>query len=108
MPNKWSGLSSQEYDIEDLGRPAIFLLPVKKITKKVNGQTIRKTLHQFLIKNFGAYTTSSIPSFGFWRDASQDTVTDACIKYEVSFLGKEKIPLLFKQLAQIAYAIKEK
>lgn len=107
MQNKWSGFSSKDYLIKNLGRPAIFLLPTKKLNKELGGETVKNNLHRFLIKNFGSYTTSVVPQFGFWKKAKKSTVVDECHEYEVSFLGKNRIPLLIKKLSEIASATKE-
>lgn len=102
MDKKWGRFSSRHYALLDLGRPAVFLIPKKKL--KIN---IRQMLHMFLIKNFGAYTSSTIPGFGFWKDTDKATISDECVEYEVSFLGKERIPTLIKKLAEIASLIDE-
>lgn len=108
MRSKWKSLAGENYTIEDLGRPAIFLLPTKKLKQKVGDITIEEDLHKFLVEHFGAYTSSTIPSFGFWKNAEEATISDECREYEVSFLGKERIPVLFKKLAEIAKIIEEK
>lgn len=107
MRNKWQGLAGPGSRIVDLGRPAVFLIPVKKLEKKINGVTVRQALHRFLIQHFGAYTASTLPSFGFWKSLSRATVNDACTHYEVSFLGKERLPALTAELARIAALIGE-
>lgn len=108
MKSKWAPLVRKGYIIEDLGRPAIFLIPIKKLKKQVNGISVEKDLHRFLVDNFGAYTASTIPGFGFWKNAEKATISDACREYEVSFLGKGKIPALLKKLAEVAMATREK
>ena len=94
--DKWSDLRSNDYEIVDLGRPAVFLLPVKKLRWSIGGISIEEDLHRFLIENFGTYTTSK-----------KAVITDECREYRVSFLGKERTPLLLKKLAAIAYLIEE-
>ena len=106
--NKWEAFKDNKYyKLKDLGRPAIFLLPAKKLKRKVNGISIDKSLNEFILKNFGAYTTSLLPSFGFWRNDKKKIVYDKCLEYEVSFAGKEKIPLLLRKIAEVAAAIDE-
>ncbi|MBI2640042.1 MAG: hypothetical protein HYW90_04120 [Candidatus Sungbacteria bacterium] len=99
---KWQQFTGASYKLHNLGRPAVFLLPSKKLRGRVE-----KELHAFLIKHFEAYTTTLIPSFGFWRDRRKSIIYDECRQYEVSFVGKEKIPLLLKKLAGIAGRINE-
>lgn len=109
MPkSKWKSFTRGNYTIEDLGRPAVFLLPIKKLQRKMGDVTIEEELHKFLIDHFGAYTASTIPSFGFWRNAKEATISDECREYEVSFLGKDRIPVLLEKLAKIAAIIDEK
>jgi hypothetical protein len=99
---KWAGFQGKGYAIENLGRPAIFLIPVKKLSLRFVRRTVGQEIHRFLIAEFGAYTSTTIPSFGFWRDGGQAVIHDACCQYEVSFVGKERIPLLLAKLARIA------
>lgn len=105
---KWKFLGGENYTIEDLGRPAIFFLPTKKLKQRMGNATVEENLHRFLIEHFGAYTSSTIPSFGFWKNMEEATISDECREYEVSFLGKERIPVLLKKLAEIAKIIEEK
>ena len=107
MKSKWAPFRRKEYIIEDLGRPAIFLIPINKLQKKIEGVTVRESLHQFLVKNFSAYTTSTVPGFGFWKNDKKLTIVDECCEYEVSFLGKNKIPVLLRKLAEITNATGE-
>ena len=102
MRSKWQSLSGSGYRLVDLGRPAVFLLPTKKLSR-----AIEKDLHWFIVAHFGAYTTSTIPSFGFWKNAERATISDECRIYEVSFLGKDRIPVLLKKLAKVAAQIEE-
>lgn len=104
MKGKWSSFTCDDYALEDLGRPAIFLIPTKKLRKS---RKVEKELHKFLVRSFGAYTSSTIPSFGFWRNSKKATICDECRQYEVSFPGKERISLLLKKLAEIALVLKE-
>lgn len=106
--SKWREFTGKGYILEDLGRPAIFLLPIKKLCQKLEcGTTVEVDLHRFLIQNFGAYTSATIPSFGFWKTIDHAIISDECREYEVSFFGKAKIPILIKKLAEIAGFIKE-
>jgi hypothetical protein len=103
----WRQFAGGGYRLEDLGRPAIFFLPVRKLKKKIKGMSIEKKLHRFLISNFGAYTSSIIPSFGFWRSMGRAVILDECRQYEVSFLGKNCVPVLIRELARIAALVRE-
>ena len=106
--NKWKQFrDSKNYHLVNLGRPAIFLLPSKKLNRKFNGTTVKEYLRNFLINNFGAYTSSLISNFGVWKNGKKMIVYDECQEYEVSFVGKEKIPLLLKKITEICLAIEE-
>ena len=104
--DKWAEFNNGSFKLLNLGRPAVFFVPTKKF-KHRKGIQIRQDLHLFLITQFGAYSTSLTPSFGFWRDTSKVMTTDECAVYEVSFAGKEKIPILMRKLAELALRIEE-
>lgn len=106
--NKWAGLDGPGYEVDDLGRPGVFLLPSVKLKRfSMDGRTVEEALRDFLIANFGAYTETNVPYFGFWRDGGQNLVYDECRQYEVAFFGKERIPLLLAKLADICRIIGE-
>ena len=105
--NKWAGLGGDSYKIVSLGRPAIFLLPSHKLRTQMGDETVEQYLHRFLTENFGAFTTTTVPYFGFWRNNRGRMDYDECRRYEVSFKGKENIPLLLEVLAKIATTIEE-
>lgn len=108
MPlGKWKRFAKKDYRLVDLGRPAIFLLPARKLQKKLGKSTVEKHLRHFLMKNFSAFTTSLIPAAGFWKADGSRIFYDKCQQYEVSFVGKERIPKLLKELARIAAVIDE-
>ncbi len=107
MQGKWESVGGENYRIEDLGRPAVFLLPTRKLQQKLGDTTVENHLHQFLVEHFSSYTSSLVPSFGFWKNAQQSIVFDECREYEVSVVGKERIPVLLKKLGEIATIIQE-
>ncbi len=106
MSTKWDESSNDPaYRIEDLGRPAVFLIPSHALRKMVNDEIIEEHLHRFLYEHFGAFTTTILPYFGMWRDGKQRKIYDECRQYEVSFVGKDRIPVLLRQLAVICQLI---
>lgn len=107
MRSKWAGLEGLTYSIEDLGRPAVFLLPSHKLRQQAGEATIEDDLHAFLLEKFGAFTTTTVPYFGIWRSSGSRVFQDECRLYEVSFPGKKRIPVLLKKLVEIADAIGE-
>ncbi len=64
-------------------------------------------LRDFLLENFLAFTTSTVPSVGLWRNSQRRIVYDECRRYEGAFVGPERIPLLVQKLAAIARLINE-
>lgn len=104
---KWKSLTHKKYKIINLGRPAIFLLPSHKLQRKFKNTTIENDLHEFLMKNYSAFHYSPLSSSGFYIDGNSQVIYDECRKYEVSFMGKEKIPILMEKLAMIAKLINE-
>ena len=104
MNSKWHGMESSNYTIVDLGRPAVFLLPLEPLKAHAYEEA---ELHAFLMDNFESYTAATIPSFGFWKNKNEAIIFDECREYEVSFVGKDKIPMLMEKLASIAKRIGE-
>jgi hypothetical protein len=108
MKNPWEGLEGPTYHIENLGRPAMFLIPSHKLrTPGLSGKTPEEDLNAFLSEKFGAFNTTPVPEVGFWKNAQQRLVYDECRRYKVSFVGKERIPELFAKLSEICTAIGE-
>lgn len=105
---KWKGLQKSGYRLVNLGRPAFFLLPAQKIRQvQKDGHTIEHHLNKFLLQHFRAFTISLIPSAGFWKDDGSQVIYDAMYSYEVSFVGKRRIPILLRKLAEIERLIEE-
>jgi hypothetical protein len=100
--NKWQEFQSPEWRLQDLGRPAVFIIPLKALWVRTGEGSIEDELNRFLFANFTAFTSMSIPSFGVWSGPGQTPVFDESRMYEVSFKGKERIPLLVTELARIA------
>ncbi len=106
--SKWAGFAKNpHYRLVDLGRPAVFLIPEKKLRIKSGSENLEKHLENFLSKEFRAYTSSIIPNFGVWISDREVVFKDRCRIYRVSFEGKNRIPTLLKKLAEIARIIDE-
>ena len=102
--SKWREFeNSEDYELIDLGRPAVFLVPIGKLQARVGALTLEKVLAKFLSFHFEAFTVRHSSIRGYWKGH-----TDDLVEYEVSFLGKEKIPLLLKKLAELSEKINEK
>ena len=109
MPeNKWQEFESSHYRLQDLGRTAVFLIPLKKLRQEIDGTTVEEHLHQFLTKNFGAYGFLSVPSSGVWIGPDQVIMFDESRRYEVAFVGKSRLPFILDELARLAVLIGEK
>lgn len=93
-----------KYKKVSLGRMAVFLLPSLKLkSRDKNGITIEEKIHQFLLAHFSGYTASSGTIFGFWKEGNKKRELYGEHKeYKVSFVGKERIPILENFLARIA------
>ena len=107
MKNPWLEFEGEGYELENLGRPAVFLIPSHKLRLRIEGITIEKHLENFLLKEFGAYTTSMVPSFGLWRDESHEVIGDESRQYEVAFIGRDRLKVLIQELANIARITQE-
>ncbi|OGZ93913.1 MAG: hypothetical protein A3A28_05415 [Candidatus Sungbacteria bacterium RIFCSPLOWO2_01_FULL_47_32] len=106
--NKWGNLKSgRNYVLKDLGRPAVFFIPSYKLKGRVDSRAIQDGLHSFLVRNFGAFTSTLVPYFGHWKNDGAELIYDESCMYEVSFLGKERIPPLLEKLAEVAESIGE-
>ena len=105
--SKWAEFTSDAYQIVDLGRPAVFFIPAPKLECTMGDVTVREAIAEFLMEEFGAFTTTLLPQFGVWMDRGQKVHYDECCRYEVSFVGKENIPKLLEFLAQVARATDE-
>ena len=107
--NPWTEFEGRSYEIIDLGREAVFYIPINKLRGN-RGIRIRQDLHLFLMSQFGAYSTSpfkGLATYGYWTDPSKSVVYDESMIFRVAFVGKEKIPTLFERIAQLATEIEE-
>jgi hypothetical protein len=86
--------------VESIGRMSICLVPRKRIKKH------EKKIHKFLIKNYGAYSRERSKIEGFWVQGKR-VIGDKNEKYEVSFEGKDRIPMLVDFLAKLCKDMKE-
>jgi hypothetical protein len=108
MKSTWKQFERPGYKLIDLGRPAFFLIPVKKLRRKIGEKTALQVLQDFLTEEFGAYTDFRIPNFGIWRESAKALVADESRAFKVSFTGKRRIIKLIERLKEIAEAIGEK
>lgn len=86
-----------------IGHVAVFYLPAEKLKIKNNdGKLLKEILHEYLIKNYGAYTFDIGKTKGYWvgKKCGQ-LITDINARYEVSFYGKEYIQEFVNFLSNI-------
>ena|SRR3989344_9535775 len=101
--SKWSEFSkNKSYELRDLGRAAVFLIPEKKLKMRSKKTTVEKRLQEFLSRNFGGFRFSSRSDFGVWVNDQQVIIKEKCREYEVSFPGKRGIELILEELSKIA------
>ncbi|MEK7627873.1 MAG: hypothetical protein AAB421_00435 [Patescibacteria group bacterium] len=99
-----------KYERVSLGRPAVFLLPSLKLKSwwdETKRQTAEDAIQHFLIAQFGGFTVTAGNIFGYWTGADQEMFYGEHRLYSVAFNGKEKIPVLEKFLAQVAFILGE-
>jgi hypothetical protein len=79
-----------------IGQVAVFYLPIQKLHSNQHGmgdKTPKELIHEFLMDNYNAYTLETSNTEGFWRHNRKSRVfQDTNARYEVSFLGKDKVP----------------
>jgi hypothetical protein len=105
--NPWRSFSQQGYRLVNLGRPAKFYVPMTKIGQTFREATVDDALAAFLVKEFGAYSRTLLPSYGFWKDDRARIHYDQCFCYTVAFVGKHRIEGLLRCLGELCSAIQE-
>ena len=105
--SKWDGFHSPNYTIVDLGRPAVFHIPTTKLSCAMGNTSVEEAIKSFLMEHFTAFSATTPPNFGVWMDETEKIHYDECRRYEVSFVGKEKIPKLLEFLTDVALATNE-
>lgn len=94
----------ENYNLQSLGRMAVFYIPSKKAIEKYYDIKIR----DFLLKEFGACTATLGNFCGWWKsDESGEMHYDEHIEFKVAFAGKERIPILVEFLGRIAKELGE-
>ena len=88
--------------IDHIGKVAVFYIPSKKIDSET-----RKHIHDFLVKNYKAYTHEKGGMKGYWLDGEKMT-KDHHERYEVSFSGDANFKKLVNFLSDLCSSTKEK
>lgn len=87
------------------GEPAVFFIPAMKINDPKNKAKADR-LHDFLIKEFGGYTSERGNILGYWRKKASTDYTEH-VKYIVAFKNPSKLSLLEQFIAGLAKEMKE-
>lgn len=104
---EWDEFRCDRYEIQDLGRMAVFLVPSHKMKNKCGEKTVEDFLHLFIQRRIGAWTYTLSPVAGIWTNEYGKIFYDECREYKVAFLGKERVPALLEVLAAVAKEIGE-
>ena len=94
------------YSRVSLGKPAMFLIPSAKMYDPARGN-IAARIHQFLIATFGGYTAATGNIYGWWIAEGRRLHYGEHRVFTVAFIGKERIPVLERFLADIARELDE-
>ena len=55
----------QHYNLIPIGQKAVFYVPIAKLEKEYSNKRMDKTIHDFFIEHYNAYTVGN--THGFWR-----------------------------------------
>lgn len=88
-------------NVKHVGKVAVFCLPADKLNEKV-----RSKIHDFLVRNYSAYTHESSKIEGYWA-GRDNLVRDAHERYEVSFNGNENFKKFVDFLSEVCGDIGE-
>lgn len=95
--------------VEPLGKRALFLVPSQKVFKTkdpATGRRVVKTIHDFLVQNFGGFTMASGNINGYFEDNEYDEHRE----YRAAFADDEqgtKLRMLQEFLARICLLLGE-
>jgi hypothetical protein len=101
---------NSSYHLQDLGRTAVFLIPLRKLHWTIDGVPCGEHVQRFLAATFGGYNhpPTLVPRSGGWVGPDEKVEFDESLRYEVAFVGKDRIPYLMEELSRIAVLIDEK
>jgi hypothetical protein len=85
-----------------IGRMAIFYLPASKVS-----DSLRLRVERFLIGNFKGYTCQRVNIEGAWASSGGSVSLDSNIRFEASFAGKDRIPMLVDFLSGLCHEMRE-
>jgi len=95
------------YRERKLGTSAVFLLPSLKLKEpSLDGPSVERRLHCFLMDNFGGYTAQAGNIFGYWREEGGDSYGEHR-EFSVGATDPAAIPKLKDFLADMASDLKE-
>src|SRR5689334_2959140 len=96
------------YREQGMGVTATFLIPSAKLESGgLNGVTVERRLHDFLIRRFGGYTISSADLRGYWVSPRGESCYGEHREYRVFLNGGKGALGLKRFLAEVAAEIGE-
>lgn len=96
------------YREQNLGTAVVFLLPSLKLKEPaLDGNSIERRLHTFLMGHFGGYTAQAGNIFGYWRDSAGHDSYGEHREFSVAFVESAKLPALKEFIANLADELEE-
>ena len=97
-----------EYREQSLGTAVVFLLPSLKLKEPaLDGNSVERRLHTFLMGHFGGYTAQAGNIFGYWRDKAGNDSYGEHREFSVAFVEDSKLPMLKEFVARMAEELEE-
>ena len=96
--------------LHPLGKMTVFYVPSHKLDDPRfyhDQQTARSTIHEYLMRQYRAYTQTPTPVKGFWVDQSSGLVHDVMERFEVSFGVEEEFDRLIEFLVELCERLDE-
>jgi hypothetical protein len=96
------------YREQGMGATAVFLIPAAKLQRCYGtGPTVERRLHDYLLAQFGGYTTSAANLCGYWVSPTGESHYGEHREYRVFLNGGKRTLSLKRFLAEVAAEIDE-
>ncbi|MBX3411128.1 MAG: hypothetical protein KF708_00310 [Pirellulales bacterium] len=95
--------------LSPLGTMTVFYVPSHKLDDPRFGpqQTVRITIHEFLIESYRAYTHTPSTVKGYWINAANVLYHDVLERYEVSFDTETEFEAIVDFLGRLCVRLEE-
>jgi hypothetical protein len=101
-------INTHELREQGIGPTAAFLIPAVKLTyRRAQGLTLEERLHEFLLNQFGGYTSPATNLRGYWVSPTGERLYGEHREYRVFTNGGNSTLALKQFLAEIASEIDE-